>query len=62
MQNKRKHEMGRGGLCICPKCDEEIPHSRGKPCMEERCPKCGAKMVRKGSYHHQQIQEKNKRA
>jgi predicted RNA-binding Zn-ribbon protein involved in translation (DUF1610 family) len=28
--------------------------------MEERCPKCGSKMIRKDSYHHQQIQEREK--
>lgn len=59
MAIKRKHEMGPEGNCICPKCDKRIPHDRGVPCMEKKCPDCGAKMVREGSEHHQLIQEKN---
>lgn len=42
-----------GGICICVQCDTEIPHEKGKPCKEHLCPKCGAKMMRKGCYHHQ---------
>jgi len=51
-------EMGAGGHCICPKCDERIAHRRGIPCQEESCPKCGRKMMREGSYHHQKLMEK----
>jgi predicted DNA-binding protein (UPF0251 family) len=51
-------EMAANGYCICPKCDERITHKRGFPCQEESCPKCGQKMMRKGSYHHQQLMEK----
>lgn len=49
---KRRHEMGSDGFCICPKCDEKITHKNNVPCQEERCPECGAKMLREGSYDH----------
>lgn len=55
---ERRHDMGAGGACICPKCGEKIPHSRGVPCQEERCPECGAKMLRQGSYHHELLEQK----
>ena len=44
--------MGSGGRCICPKCQATTPHRRGIRCQEERCPECGAKMLREGSDHH----------
>lgn len=44
--------LGKGGDCICPKCETTIPHQRGVPCQQERCPECGAKMLRVGSEHH----------
>lgn len=44
--------LGRGGQCICPKCETTIPHQHGVPCQQERCPECGAKMLREGSEHH----------
>ena len=50
--------MGSGGHCICPKCDERIIHKRGIPCQEGQCPKCGQRMMREGSYHHQLLMEK----
>lgn len=62
MQQQRKHGQhqgkGAGGTCVCPKCREKIPHKAGVPCQEEKCPKCGAKMLREGSYHHQLWKEK----
>ena len=58
MAVKRRYEMGAGGLCVCPKCGEKMAHRRGIPCQEERCPGCGAKMLREGSYHHRLFQEK----
>jgi NAD-dependent SIR2 family protein deacetylase len=45
--------MGSGGDCVCPKCETTIPHRRGVRCQEERCPECGAKMLRAGSDHHE---------
>ncbi len=55
---KRRHDMGAGGFCICPKCDEKMNHKNGIPCQEEHCPECGAKMLREGSYHHNLLLEK----
>ncbi|MBT8040999.1 MAG: ferredoxin [Xanthomonadales bacterium] len=50
--------MGRGGNCICPKCQTLIAHRQGIRCQEERCPECGAKMLREGSDHHALWQRK----
>ncbi len=57
----RKHDMGAGGYCICPKCSTRIEHSKGVPCQEQRCPNCGAKLLREGSEHHALWQAKNQR-
>ena len=51
MVQERRHDMGEGGYCICRKCGERTIHQRGVPCQEERCPECGARMLREGSYH-----------
>jgi hypothetical protein len=40
MTMQRRYEMGSGGSCICPNCGAKIPHRRGIPCQEERCPGC----------------------
>ncbi|HHM23490.1 MAG TPA: ferredoxin [Bacteroidetes bacterium] len=61
MMNRHHEGMGPGGFCVCPKCGERIPHTPGRPCQEERCPKCGAKMLREGSYHHRLWLEKQKK-
>lgn len=45
--------MGRGGRCICPKCGKVESHEYAEPCREVRCPRCGARMVREGSPHHE---------
>lgn len=37
---------GPAGVCKCPKCGHEQPHTRGQPCYQMKCPKCGAAMVR----------------
>jgi len=58
MTVKRRYEMGTSGSCVCPKCGEKIAHRRGIPCQEERCPSCGAKLLREGSHHHRLFQEK----
>ena len=38
--------LGPGGECVCPKCKEKASHSRGTPCFEIKCPKCGSAMTR----------------
>ena len=53
MKKESQHKMGRAGACICPKCEARITHRRGVPCQEERCPTCGAKMLRVGSDDYQ---------
>ena len=58
MAREYRHDMGPGGDCVCPKCAKKLPHRRGVPCQEERCPGCGAKMLREGSYHHGLFQAK----
>jgi transcription initiation factor IIE alpha subunit len=62
MTIKRKHEMGSGGNCVCPKCDMKLAHQRGVPCNEKRCPDCGAKMVREDSEHHLLIEERKRKS
>ena len=60
MTDMTEPSMGPFGYCLCPKCGEKIPHKAGKPCREEKCPKCGTRMMREGSYHHQLIEKKKK--
>ena len=38
--------QGSGGNCVCPVCGATSPHTVGKPCSDENCPKCGAAMRR----------------
>jgi len=54
MDRHERQGLGARGNCICLKCGTKIPHHRGIPCLEERCPKCGAALVREGSPHHRQ--------
>jgi len=37
---------GPGGDCICPNCGNSVPHERGIPCTQMKCPKCGTAMTR----------------
>ena len=53
MKKERQHKMGPVGECICPKCESRIEHRRGITCQDERCPECGAKMLRVGSDDYQ---------
>jgi predicted RNA-binding Zn-ribbon protein involved in translation (DUF1610 family) len=59
--NRGQGGMGPGGYCVCLKCGYRIPKQRGVRCMDLHCPKCGAVMVREGSYHHNlYLQKKEK--
>jgi len=58
MTVERRHEMGEGGYCICPKCSEKTLHRDGIPCQEERCSACGSKLLREGSKHYKLFQQK----
>jgi predicted Fe-Mo cluster-binding NifX family protein len=40
---------GPGGLCVCPECAATLPHERGIPCSQLRCPRCSATMIRKSA-------------
>ncbi|MCD6478058.1 MAG: DUF134 domain-containing protein [Candidatus Aenigmarchaeota archaeon] len=37
---------GPTGDCVCPKCGYRMPHQRGVPCYQQKCPKCGTPMTR----------------
>jgi len=43
----QKQGQGLGGTseCVCPKCGEKMPHRRGVPCSEVKCPKCDSPMA-----------------
>ena len=47
-----KNIMGEGGECICHRCETRVPHKSRVPCQQERCPECGAKMLRVGGEHY----------
>ncbi len=38
---------GAGGECVCPQCGKTLPHGRGTPCIQVKCPDCGTQMTRK---------------
>lgn len=44
----RGRGFGPGGQCVCPFCGTDAPHKAGIPCLETKCPKCGASMTRAG--------------
>jgi hypothetical protein len=37
---------GATGVCRCTSCGHTQPHERGVPCIELKCPQCGAGMIR----------------
>ncbi len=57
-----KEGLGPSGLCVCVKCNYSSQKKRGIPCMEEKCPNCGATLLRQGGTHHSKaLNNKNKR-
>lgn len=49
------------GFCICIDCELKFPHTPNVPCRELHCPKCGKKLLRENSVHHQLIiEQRNK--
>ena len=34
-------------MCVCTQCGYGEAHERGNPCMQKKCPQCGASMSRK---------------
>jgi hypothetical protein len=42
-----KPRSGPGGNCICPECGRREPHIVGQRCIDQTCPECGTKMIRK---------------
>ena len=38
--------FGVGGVCVCAKCGEKMPHQKGVKCTTIKCPKCGTSMIR----------------
>ncbi len=41
-----------GGNCVCVKCGYSAPQKAGTPCMQEKCPHCGAVLLREGGMHY----------
>ncbi|MCB9525344.1 MAG: ferredoxin [Myxococcales bacterium] len=35
------------------RCGHGQAHAPGRPCRLDRCPQCGAALLREGSHHHQ---------
>ncbi len=61
MLEKKQHGISRGGFCACPECGQKTAHKRDIPCQDEKCPACGAKILREGSYHHDLLVKKKKK-
>lgn len=38
--------QNKSGICLCPSCGKNMPHERGNPCFEIKCPECGTAMTR----------------
>lgn len=56
LEKERGQGMGQGGgrqgdggasTCVCPNCGATIPHQRGVPCVNIKCPECGTTMIGK---------------
>ena len=31
--------------CVCPSCGKKVPHQRGNPCNEIKCPECEVTLI-----------------
>ncbi|OQY00334.1 MAG: hypothetical protein B6I20_08880 [Bacteroidetes bacterium 4572_117] len=51
-RNHMRYQMGKGGFCVCLKCEVRFAHVMGEPCRMRKCPECGKQMFRENSYHH----------
>jgi len=56
MRGRGTGPEGTGGtdICVCPNCGHEEPHTRGIPCNEMDCPKCGRSMTGRGTVGSQE--------
>jgi hypothetical protein len=41
-----KPGSGPSGNCLCQRCGEKVPHTRGVPCSSQACPRCGSALTR----------------
>ena len=59
-RNKTSGKEGSGpsGQCVCVKCNYTSPKKRGAPCMDEKCPHCGAVLLRKDGAHYKKAVNK----
>jgi HK97 family phage prohead protease len=48
-QGQGGSRQGDGGadICVCPKCGKEVPHEKGIPCKDIKCPECNTNMAGK---------------
>ena len=37
---------GPDGFCVCPECGQKVKHVAGKPCYDQKCPKCNTPLIR----------------
>jgi len=44
-QGNPRQGVGGRSTCYCLKCDKEVEHKRGTPCIEQVCPDCGEKLL-----------------
>ena len=50
--NKPEASLCSDAYCICVHCGTRLPHVKGQPCRETKCPSCSGKMIRENGPHH----------